>query len=125
VPDITNPQAVARCNEVVRPMADRLAGLCQITDQFALQVMTPEVLGPLGITSELIGAAEMPTPEAFPDEVVVDGSAIDGRPICTRRKVLALVRVIAQLKQLKDATIYGVPRYTEAVAASLAVNPRV
>jgi hypothetical protein len=122
---IDNQQVIRKCNEVVRPMADRLAGLCQIADQFALQILTPEVLTPLGITSEMIADDEMPTIEAYPDEEIGDGSQTDGRPLATRRKVLALVRVISQLKYLKDQTVYGVPHYTEVVAAALAVNPRV
>jgi hypothetical protein len=122
---IDNPQVVRWANEVARPTADRLAGLCRLADVFVAQALSPEVLGPLGITPEILAGEAMPTLEAFPDDQVADGSQGDGRPLGTRRKMLALIRVMYQLKTIKDAEVYSTPRYTEAVALSLAVNPGV
>lgn len=121
---IDNPQVIRFSNEVARPTADRLAGLCGWCDQFVAQALTPEILGPLGITPEILGGEAMPTEQDYPDEQIADGSAQDGRPLATRRKLLALIRVAYQLKTIKDATVGGTARYTEAVAYSLAVNPR-
>jgi hypothetical protein len=126
--EITNPQVVKTINEVVRPMADRLAGMLTQADAFYGAILSPtgwtEVLGPCGITPELVGADLMPSLEDFPDEVIGDGAVSDGRPIATLRKFLALVRIVAQLKGLADMEQNGISEYTRSVAFSLAVNPR-
>ena len=121
---IENAQVVRLCNEVARPAADRLAGLCDLSDRFTAQSLSPEILGPLGITPAILGGENMPTELDYPDEFIADGSVTDGRPLMTRRKLLALIRVMYQLKLIKDAPVLGVAGYTERVAYSLAVNPR-
>jgi hypothetical protein len=122
---IDNPQVVRVCNEVIRPSADRLAGLCTFADEFANRFILPEVLGPLGITYELLIAPTLPTEQDFPDDDIADGSVADGRPLMTRRKVLQLARVLLDLRNQKSATVYEVDQYVEKVAFALAVNPRV
>lgn len=65
--DITNPQAVRFANEVIRPLADAYAQL-----YFRTQAVAAEW------AAQNIGALIPNTPD-----VVVDGSALDGRPQIT------------------------------------------
>ena len=121
---IDNIQLKKRCNEELRPMADNIASLCLKADTFMARFTDEDILIVLGIAPKMISDLALPTEQEFPDEAILDGAEIDGRPILTRRKVLQLLRIVAQLRYLKEQEQYGVPKYTQSVAFSMAVNVR-
>ena len=86
--DITNPQAVAFCNERVRLAANKFMDLywwCKmVSEEWVSQ----------GI------AALIPNDAS----VLMDGSATDGRPICTGADINTLAARVAEFTALLEAT---------------------
>lgn len=126
---INNPQLSQVCDSLVRPAADKLAGMCQYADQFAAVLLSPqgfaELLAPAGITPQLVMAPGMPTEQDFPDAEIASLQSGDTRRTLTRRKLLALIRIVAQFKGLKDYEQYDTPQWVQSIAFAIAVNPRV
>lgn len=81
MPDITNPQAVRFSNEEIRPLADAYATL-----YFAAKRVEAEW------TAQNIGALIPNTAD-----VIIDGSATDGRAEITGAKVNGLINAVAAL----------------------------
>jgi hypothetical protein len=80
--DITNPTVVRFCNERLRPAADRLAQ----SYYFACEV--------LDAWNALGGEVGVPADAS----VIIDGSAIDGRPVITGAKVHAMIDAVSALR---------------------------
>jgi len=86
--DITNPQAVAFCNERVRLAANKFMDLywwCKmVSEEWAAQ----------SIGSLIPNNAD----------VLIDGSATDGRSICTGADINTLAARVAEFTALLEAT---------------------
>lgn len=83
--EITNPQAVKFCNEKCRTLADQIQRMDRTLSQFMLLVVR-----------DWESVAEVDA--AQNTDLVVDGSATDGRPPVTRLNVGELKYVIEQLQ---------------------------
>ncbi len=79
--DITNAQAVRFVNEQARPMADLIEKARRTAEQFAINVV----------------AFEADTSGNANGDVVIDGAATDGRPLCTKQKIAELKYVAEQM----------------------------
>lgn len=101
--DVTDPQAVRFCNERVRPAADRFAQLyywcVSLRDEWTAQ--------------DIAGLIPNST------DVVLDGSATDGRPIITGADVHAVKDRVVEFLDNLDADTAA--KLNEILAVS--VNP--
>lgn len=79
--DITNPQAVRFCNERLRLVADQIQSARRTGEQFLIEVF----------------AFEDATSGNANEDVIIDGSATDGRPSITKQNVLEVKFVAEQL----------------------------
>ena len=85
--DITSPQVIKFCNEVLRPLCDVLVGAKALLD--AETVTYTETVLPILGTHD--GA-----------DVVLDGSAEDGRTPLTRSDITAAIGVLAAIQAVAE-----------------------
>lgn len=81
MPDITNPQAIAFCNEQARPAADRLAKAYF------------DALRVVDVWNSFGGSALIPNTT----DLVADGSTTDGRPPVTGAKINSVITRLLEL----------------------------
>ena len=80
--NITNPQAVAFCNQKLRPLADLIEKVRRTAEQFAIDVATE---------------FEANTGGNANSDVIIDGAAVDGRSVITKQNVLEVKFVAEQM----------------------------
>lgn len=121
---IDNPLLLKFCNETVRPVADRLAGLLPLLDSVRDAVVGQGHAAVLGTDdATLLRGPDHPWMEAdyaavgAPQAIV--GSDSDGRSLLTNHDIIAFVRVMAALRGMKTANPNLGP-----LMGKLAVNPR-
>jgi hypothetical protein len=94
VADIVDPTVVAWCNDVVRPVADRMVGLNATIDIEASRWFA--TISPL-----LAGNAD--------GDTVIDGSAADGRTTLTKADIVNFVtQMLAYQTQLNGGGVFDV-----------------
>jgi hypothetical protein len=121
---IDNPVLLRFCDETVRPVADRLAGLLPLLDAVADAATGQGLAAVLGTTDSALfrGADEPWGPEdygATGAPQAVTGSDAGGRTLLTTYDVIAFLRVMAALKGMRAANPALGP-----LIGKLAVNPR-
>ncbi len=99
-----NPQAVKFANEIIRPMADAMQGLTDSSEETISRFANEGLLA------------------LFPldDEVVVDGSATDGRAPITNRMVRIVMDILTSFRN--DMKANDSIKYNQIEAVS--VNSR-
>jgi hypothetical protein len=105
MPDITNPEAVSFCNNRARPAADHLAKMYYVAKQVKAEWDANNLGTLLPVSADL----------------VIDGSAIDGRHPITGNDVQVLMGVLASFIASMEAS--NNQNLTGVLNVAVNVNP--